>query len=193
MECERRTTQVAQLSERWTPQTSMLVDRQIDHHSDLVRSSCACRILESAGYHVQVCDSSDPRVCDLALVRVEDVGHLSNMVNIHNKKMRVYPDNMLQGMFGNRYATDTMEAKAADPGKSVEAHGAEYESRSLPRSLFRVIGFGLGIAGLCVTALTLVSAPVLVVEPNQWIRDLELFWIGVGLVALVAELFVTKR
>jgi hypothetical protein len=63
----------------------------------------------------------------------------------------------------------------------------------LPGSLFRVIGLGLGIAGLCVIALTLVLAPVLVVEPNLWIRVGELFWIGVGLVALVAELFGAKR
>ena len=111
MRCERRTTQVAELKERSTPQTSVLVDRQI---------------------------------------------------------------------------------KVGDTGKSIEAHGATYESRSLAGSLFRAIGFGLGIAGLCVTALTLVLAPVLVVEPNQWIRDLELFWIGVGLAALTAELFVTK-
>jgi hypothetical protein len=62
----------------------------------------------------------------------------------------------------------------------------------LAGSLFRAIGLGLGIAGLCVTALTLTLAPVLVVEPNRWIRDLELFWIGVGLAALTAELFVTK-
>jgi len=191
--CERTTAQVSELNERWTPPTSILVDRQINLHSDLARWSCACRILESAGYHVRACDSSDPGVVDIAFVKVDDVGHRSGIVNIHNKAMRVYPGDMLQRVFGDRNATDTTEAKAADTGESVEAHAAEYESRSLPRSLFRAIGFGLGITGLCVTALTLVLAPVLVVEPNEWIRDLELFWIGVGLVALVAQLFVTRR
>jgi len=191
--CERTTAQVSELDESWTPPTSILVHRQINHHSDIVSWSCACRVLESAGHRVQPCDSSDPEVRDPALVRVEDVGHRSSIMNVHNKTMRVYPGDVLQEVLGNRTATDAMEANAADTGESVEARATEYESRSLPGSLFRAIGFGLGIAGLCVTASTLILAPVLVVEPNEWIRDLELFWIGVGLVALVAQLFVTKR
>lgn len=86
-----------------------------------------------------------------------------------------------------------MEVEALNSGKLRAAYRAEYETQSLPGSLFRVTGLGLGIAGLCVIALTLVLAPVLVVEPNLWIRVGELFWIGVGLVALVAELFGAKR
>jgi len=107
--------------------------------------------------------------------------------------MRIYTDDMPIAVFSNRYFTDAMQAQDANTVESGQSYDAEYKTQSLPGTLFRAIGFGLGITGLCVTAFTLVLAPVLVVEPNQWIRDLELFWIGVGLAALVAELFVTKR
>src|SRR6266516_4840876 len=182
MVCERTTTQVSELNERWTPQTAILVDSQINFHNDIVKWLCACRILESAGYHVQACDSSDPTVGHLALVGVEDVGHRSSIMSIHSQRMRIYTDDMPVAAFSNRYSTDAMQA-----------NDAEYKTQSLPGTLFRAIGFGLGIASLCVTAFTLVLAPVLVVEPNQWIRDLELFWIGVGLISLVAQLFAAKR
>jgi hypothetical protein len=86
-----------------------------------------------------------------------------------------------------------MQAEVPNSVESGQAYDAEYKTQSLPGTLFRAIGFGLGIASLCVTALTLVLAPVLAVEPNQWIRDGELFWIGVGLMSLLAQLFVTKR
>jgi hypothetical protein len=86
-----------------------------------------------------------------------------------------------------------MEVEVTNSGKSRPACNAEYKTASLPGSLFRVIGLGLGIAGLCVIALTLVFAPVLVVEPNLWIRVGELFWIGVGVAALVVELFGGNR
>ena len=191
--CERTTTQVSELNERWTPQTTILVDRQINLQSDIVKWSCACRILESAGYHFQTCDSSDPTVGDLALVEFENVGHRSSKAGTHNQKMRVYPDDMLAGLSGNRYVGDAMQAEVPNSVESGQAYDAEYKTQSLPGTLFRAIGFGLGIASLCVTALTLVLAPVLAVEPNQWIRDGELFWIGVGLMSLLAQLFVTKR
>ncbi len=193
MGCERTTTQGSGLNERWTQQTSTLVERQINFDNDIVRWSCACRILESARYHVQASDSSDPTVSDLALVGVEDVGHRNRIVGIHSQKMRIYSDEMPVAVFSNQYSTDAMQAEDANTVESGQAYDAEYKTQSLPGTLFRAIGFGLGITGLCVMALTLVLAPVLVVEPNQWIRDLELFWIGVGLISLVAQLFAAKR
>jgi len=193
MVCERPTTQVSEPNERRTPQTPILVDWQINLHSDIVRLSCTRRILEPAGYQIQAYDPSDSTVDDLALLGVEDVGHRRSIVGTHSQKMRVYPDDILVGVFSNRYPTDAMQAEVSNTGESGRAYDAEYKTQSLPGSLFRVIGFGLGIASLCVTALTLVLAPVLVVEPNQWIRDGELFWIGVGLMSLIAQLFVTKR
>src|SRR5438093_1854141 len=191
--CERTTTQVAGLNERWTPQTSTLFIRQINFHNDIVKRSCACRILESAGYRIQRCQSSDHQAADLALVGVEDVGHRTSIMSIHSQKMRVYTDDLPVGVFSNRYSTDAMQAEVADTVESHQAYDAEYKTQSLPGTLFRAIGFGLGIASLCVTAFTLVLAPVLVVEPNQWMRDVELFWIGVGLISLVAQLFAAKR
>ncbi len=107
--------------------------------------------------------------------------------------MRVYTDDMPVEVFSNRYSTDAMRAEVANTVEPGQAYDAENKTQPLPGTLFRAIGFGLGITSLCVTALTLVLAPVLVVEPNQWIRDGELFWIGVGLMSLVAQLFATKR
>src|SRR6266568_5054707 len=121
---ERTTTQVSELNERWTPQTSILVDRQINFHNDTVKWSCACRILESAGYHIQRCQSSDPKAADLALVGVEDVGHRNRIVGIQSQKMRVYPDDMPVGVFSNRYSTDAMQAEDADTLGSGQAYDA---------------------------------------------------------------------
>ena len=127
MMCERTTTQVAQLNERWTPQTSILVDRQINFHNDIVKWSCACRILESAGYHVQACDSSDPTVSHLALVGVEDVDHRNRIVGIHSQKMRVYSDEMTVGVFSNRYFTDAMQVTVAHTVESAQAYAGVAE------------------------------------------------------------------
>jgi hypothetical protein len=186
------TAQVADLEERWPPQALVLVDRKINLNSDRTSWSPAHRILESADCDAQVSNFSFMRVRDLAVVRVEDIGQRSSIVNIDNGTSRVYPHDLLR-ISSNRYAIDATVRKPADTHESSEAFDAGYETQSLPRILFRAIGFGLGIAGLCIMALTLAISPVLVVEPNQWIRDVELFWIGVGLMALVAELFVTKR
>lgn len=90
-------------------------------------------------------------------------------------------------------AAGFMEVDAFNSGTSCAAYDTKHGTRSFPRSLFRAIGFGLGIAGLCVVALTLVLEPVLVVEPNLWIRVGELFWICVGVAALVIELFWAGR
>jgi hypothetical protein len=54
-----------------------------------------------------------------------------------------------------------MQAEVPNSVESGQAYDAEYKTQSLPGTLFRAIGFGLGIASLCVTALTLVLAPVL--------------------------------
>ena len=117
----------------------------------------------------------DPTVGNLALARVEDVGHRNRIVGIDSQKTRVYTDDVPVGVFSNRYSTDAMQAEDANTVELGQAYDAEYKTQSLPGTLFRAIGFGLGITSLCVTALTLVLAPVLVVEPNQWIRDGELF------------------
>ena len=100
---------------------------------------------------------------------------------------------MLVAVFSNRYSTDAMQVTVANTVESAQAYDAEYETQSLPGTLFRAIRFGLGIASLGVTAFTLVLSPVLVVETNQCIREEELFRIGVGLISLVAQLFATKR
>ena len=111
------------------------------------------RILESAEYHVQACDSSDPTVGHLALARVEDVGHRNRIVGIHSQKMRVYTDDMPVGAFSNRYSTDAIRADVANTVESDQAYDADYKTQSLPGTLFRAIGFGLGIAQFCVLQL----------------------------------------
>ena len=193
MACERTTTQSLSLTNAGPHRPRLSSTGSSIFTNDIVKWSCACRILESAGYNVQACDSPDPTVGNLALARVEDVGHRNRIVGIHSQKTRVYTDDMPVGVFSNRYSTDGMQAEDANTVELGQAYDAEYKTQSLPGTLFRAIGFGLGITGLCVMALTLVLAPVLVVEPNQWIRDGELFWIGIGLMSLVAQLFATNR
>src|SRR2546427_12884051 len=53
----------------------------------------------------------DPTVGNLALARVEDVGHRNRIVGIDSQKTRVYTDDMPVGVFSNRYSTDAMQAE----------------------------------------------------------------------------------
>ncbi len=51
-----------------------------------------------------------PRPGDVALVRVERVGHHTRVMTAHEGRLRLYPGDRLIGVFGNRYATDGFEA-----------------------------------------------------------------------------------
>ncbi|MBO0887564.1 AAA family ATPase [Candidatus Bathyarchaeota archaeon] len=104
---EQATTQVTQLER----QTSETVETRVHLQSDRIRWAWACRLLHPSDYRVDRYDVNDPQVGDLALVRVDQIGHRNTIVDINNKNMRIYPDDLFVGVFGNRYATDQMEAE----------------------------------------------------------------------------------
>jgi hypothetical protein len=54
--------------------------------------------------------------------------------------------------------------------------------------LFRLVGWGLGLGALVMTAVALILQPVIIVEPNWIIRVFELIGIGVATVSLVSSL-----
>ncbi len=51
------------------------------------------------------------RVGDVVVVRVEKLGYHSSIVVTDNRKIRIYPGDLLVGVLGNRYATDAYEAE----------------------------------------------------------------------------------
>ena len=55
--------------------------------------------------------SSDPRPGDVVVVRVDSVGYHAAIVTRDNRKLRIYPGDLLVGLLGNRYATDAYEAE----------------------------------------------------------------------------------
>ncbi len=78
-----------------------------------VKWSWCCRILEPAAYRVES-DSAPPTVGDVVVARIVRVGHHGSIVGANNKKLRLYVDDVIVGVFGNRYATDALEAEVED-------------------------------------------------------------------------------
>jgi hypothetical protein len=56
-------------------------------------------------------DVGAPRVGDVALVQVGAVGHHSRLATVEGEKLRLYPDDVLVAVFGNRYATHAFEGE----------------------------------------------------------------------------------
>ncbi|MBV9507115.1 MAG: hypothetical protein JO323_19145 [Acidobacteriia bacterium] len=77
--------------------------------------SWACRHLRSGGfseaYRLQK-DASNPRPGDVALVRVEKLGHHRHLETMPERRLRLYHGDHLIGVFGNRYATGAYEGQA---------------------------------------------------------------------------------
>ncbi len=53
----------------------------------------------------------EPRVGDLALVRIERLGYHTSVVSADHRKLRIYPGDLVVTVFGHRYATDAYEAE----------------------------------------------------------------------------------
>jgi hypothetical protein len=82
-----------------------------------------------------------------------------------------------------------------DTGESGEAYDLERDySIYLSRRRFWLWSFGLemGLASMVILALTLVLQPVMVVEPNNFVRYSELFVLSLG-IAAISSILVTKR
>ncbi len=74
--------------------------------------SWASRILDPVGLEAADQDRMVPRAGDLALVRIDSVGYHTTLVTADNRKLRIYPGDLVVGVFGHRYATDAYEAEA---------------------------------------------------------------------------------
>lgn len=55
-----------------------------------------------------------PRVGDLVLVRVAELGSHERIITNDNVRLRIYPGDLVVGVFGNRYATDAFEGEVED-------------------------------------------------------------------------------
>lgn len=84
---------------------------EISLDSQGVKWAWACRILSPTNYQIDSSQSAEPNVGDIALVRVEQIGHHASMMNVSNRKLRLYHGDLVVGVFGNRYATDAVEAE----------------------------------------------------------------------------------
>lgn len=72
----------------------------------------SCRKLNPAlPYDVRYGDRAAPRPSDVAVVRVESLGYHAKIMTAPQGQLRLYPGDLLVGVFGNRYATDAYEAE----------------------------------------------------------------------------------
>ncbi len=72
----------------------------------------AARGLETETFRLGSADSAaSPRPGDLALVGIESVGYHTTITDRENRKLRLYPGDVVVGVFGHRYATDAYEAE----------------------------------------------------------------------------------
>ncbi len=58
-----------------------------------------------------------PAPGDVAVFRVERIGYHTSIVVRDGRKLRIYPGDLLVGVFGNRYATDGFEAEVDGVGE----------------------------------------------------------------------------
>lgn len=83
----------------------------------LVRWSWACRVLrETEGYAIDPSHTISPSPGDLAMVQVEAIGEHERLMTRDNKRLRIYPGDLIVGVFGSRYATDAYEAEIRGTG-----------------------------------------------------------------------------
>jgi hypothetical protein len=64
---------------------------------------------------------------------------------------------------------------------------------SVGLTIFKAVGYGLGITALAFTAFIMIVQPIVIVEQNLAIRYIELAGIGVAIASLLRQLLVVKR
>lgn len=77
----------------------------------VLKWSWSCRSIDEHMGHSVCRDRGAPRVGDVALVRVRSIGHHTRVMTTGRGKQRIYPDDAVLGVFGNRYATDAFEGE----------------------------------------------------------------------------------
>ena len=85
--------------------------RILEHSS--IRWTWACRLLDQGlSYEISHDDVNDSTIPgDIALFKVTRIGSHFRLINTSNQKFRIYVGDMFVGVFGNRYATDALEAE----------------------------------------------------------------------------------
>lgn len=74
--------------------------------------SWSCRAISEHAGHALLRDAGRaPLVGDVALVRVSAIGHHARIMTAKGGKQRLYPQDLLVAVFGNRYATDAFEGE----------------------------------------------------------------------------------
>src|SRR5919198_4631109 len=77
-----------------------------------VKWTWSCRTLKpDRHYRLLGHEYATPRAGDVALVEVVEVGQHRRLSTLPDAKQRLYPGDLLVGVFGNRYATDAYEAE----------------------------------------------------------------------------------
>lgn len=94
---------------------NLILDNAHTELSENVRWSWACRILDQGSrYRLDTTALAKPRVGDLVLVKIQQIGYHDSIVTIDNKKIRIYENDLLVCILGNRYATDAFEGEVDD-------------------------------------------------------------------------------
>ncbi len=98
--------------------------------------------------------SSEPRVGDVIVVRVDRVGYHSTIITRENRKLRIYAGDLVVGVLGNRYATDAYEAEVdgldrlslLTAGGMVGTVRSSHEEMARPTSV-SFVGFAVDVRG----------------------------------------------
>ena len=78
-----------------------------------IRWSWACRLLDPEVHYEIKADDKDspPNAGDIGLFKVTRIGSHTRLINVSSQKLRIYAGDLFTGVFGNRYATDAIEAE----------------------------------------------------------------------------------
>lgn len=103
-----------------------------------VKWGWACRAMaRDAPLAIVPADRDPPQAGDVALLRVESIGHHGKLETADEGRMRLYPGDHVAGVFGNRYATSAYEGEVlgVDEVHMLTAAGMVGTVRSMHRSM----------------------------------------------------------
>ncbi|MEA1948112.1 MAG: hypothetical protein U9N83_12525 [Thermodesulfobacteriota bacterium] len=84
---------------------------------ETLKWSWSLRILDpDKAYYFHDQNRAKPKIGDVALVRIDKISNHTKMITARSERLRLHHNDIIVGVFGNRYATDAFEA---------EVHGLE--------------------------------------------------------------------
>lgn len=108
--------------------------------SKKARWSWATRLVNDSEFYIERSPLSKPEPGDLGLFRVKKISHHKKLITKNNKKLRLYENDLIVGVFGNRYATDGFEGRVGKLDKLSMLTGAgmvgtaRYRHKSIKKS-----------------------------------------------------------